>query len=79
MFDWQQLLVQLVGVGACFAWSFSTAALVFKLLNAMGSLRADPQHEQRGLDFTEHAEVAYPEFVQQSFYSKNNLESVDRY
>lgn len=79
LFDTQQMLVQILGVGACFVWSFGTAALVFKLLDVMGGLRADPQHEQRGLDFTEHAEVAYPEFVQQSFYSKNNLESVDRY
>jgi Amt family ammonium transporter len=78
MFDVQQMLVQLVGVGACFVWSFGVAAMVFKLLDVMGGLRADPQHEQRGLDFSEHSEVAYPEFMQQSFYTKNNLESVER-
>lgn len=78
LFNAQTMLVQVVGIGACFIWSFGSAAILFKLIDSFGGLRADPLHEQRGLDFTEHAEVAYPEFMQQSFYNKNNLEGVDR-
>lgn len=78
LFDPRVMVVQALGVGVCFVWSFSTSLLLFKSLDYLGSLRADSQHEQRGLDFTEHAEVAYPEFVQHSFYNKNNLESVER-
>jgi Amt family ammonium transporter len=78
LFDTQVLLVQALGVVTCFIWSFGTSLVLFKALSLANSLRADPQHEQRGLDFTEHAEVAYPEFVQHSFYNKNNLESVER-
>lgn len=78
LFDPRLLLVQALGVGSCFIWAFGSALVLFKALDLIGSLRADSQHEQRGLDFTEHAEVAYPEFVQQSFYNKNNLENVER-
>lgn len=79
LFNPKQLLIQATGVGACFVWTFGTAVLMFKCIHRLGALRADSLHEQRGLDFTEHAEVAYPEFVQQSFYTKNNLENVERY
>jgi ammonium transporter, Amt family len=78
LFNGWTMLVQFVGVSACFIWSFSAAILVYKLIDLFGALRADPLHEQRGLDFTEHAEIAYPEFMQQSFYTKINLEAVDR-
>ena len=30
----------------------------------LGGLRVSKQHEQRGLDYTEHAELSYPEFHQ---------------
>lgn len=78
MFDVQVILVQAVGVGACFIWSFGSALVLFKILDLLMGLRADAQHEQRGLDYTEHAEVAYPEFIQETFYSKNNLGGVER-
>jgi len=78
LFNIEVLLVQALGVGVCFIWSFATALLLFKALALFGGLRADPQHEQRGLDFTEHAEVAYPEFLQHSFYNKSTLEKVER-
>ena len=78
LFNINTLVIQLVGVLACFAWSFGAAFLAFKLIDLLYGLRADPLHEQRGLDFTEHAEVAYPEFNQSSFYTKQNLEGVER-
>lgn len=78
LFNVQIILVQAVGVGACFIWSFASAFITFKAIDLCFGLRTDAQHEQRGLDFSEHAEVAYPEFVQNSFYTKNNLEDVER-
>lgn len=74
----QTILVQAVGVGACFIWSFGTAFILFKGIDLVYGLRADALHEQRGLDFTEHAEVTYPEFMQQSFYTKANVDGVER-
>lgn len=78
MFSIDLIFIQVVGIGSCFLWAFGTSFLLFKGLSVLGVLRAEPLHEQRGLDFTEHAEVAYPEFVQHSFYNKGNLESVER-
>lgn len=78
LFDSYTMLIQLLGIGACFLWSFGAAFLLFKTLALIGSLRADPLHEQRGLDLTEHAEVAYPEFIQHSIYNKSNLENIER-
>lgn len=78
MFNFKIILTQAVGVGSCFIWSFGSALILFKLVDLVWGLRAESIHEQRGLDYTEHAEVAYPEFMQQTFYSKSNLEGVER-
>ncbi len=78
LFNLKTLAVQAIGVGACFAWSFGTALLLFKMIDWVMGLRADPLHEQRGLDFSEHAEVTYPEFMHQSFYTKANVDGVER-
>lgn len=56
------VMVQLTGIVACFAWAFSVAFLLFKLLDKFIGIRASTLHEQRGLDYTEHYEVGYPEF-----------------
>jgi Amt family ammonium transporter len=39
-----------------------TAFLFFKLLDNYLGVRASTLDEQRGLDYTEHYEVGYPEF-----------------
>lgn len=78
LFNTQTMLTQLIGVAACFGWSFGGALILFKIVDLIRGLRVDSIHEQRGLDYTEHAEVAYPEFIQQTFYSKSNLEGVKR-
>lgn len=78
LFDSRQLLIQAVGVGSCFIWAFGGSLVMFKLIDLTLGLRAPPLHEQRGLDYSEHAEVAYPEFMQQSFYTKANLSEVER-
>ena len=46
----------------CFAWAFPTAYVTFKVINFVFSIRVDSIDEQRGLDFTEHYEIGYPEF-----------------
>jgi len=78
LFNIATVLVQCMGVLACFIWSFGVALLAFKLIDSFIGLRTDPQNEQRGLDYTEHADVAYPEFIQDSAYTKQNLEAMER-
>ena len=62
LFDLSRMAVQLAGVLAAFIWSFFVAYLVYAFINYFSVLRATKQHEQRGLDYTEHNEVGYAEF-----------------
>lgn len=61
-FNVNALMIQLAGIVACFCWVFPMALLFFKLLDKLIGIRASTLHEQRGLDYSEHYEVAYPEF-----------------
>ena len=51
-----------MGALACFAWSFPVAYVAFKAIDRLFVLRAPTVNEQRGLDYTEHHEIGYPEF-----------------
>lgn len=63
IFNPQIIAVQLVGIAVCFVWGFGVAFSVFKVLDrVLGGLRVSKQHEQRGLDYSEHAELSHPEF-----------------
>jgi Amt family ammonium transporter len=62
LFSAERVLVQFIGIAFAFLWAFGTALLLYFLVQRTVGLRADPLHEQRGLDYTEHAEVGYPEF-----------------
>ncbi|MBL8328001.1 MAG: ammonium transporter [Rubrivivax sp.] len=62
MFDPQRVGVQLLGIVASFLWAFPLAWIFFKLIDRYSGARAPTLHEQRGLDYTEHHEIAYPEF-----------------
>ncbi len=62
LFDLGRIQIQLIGIGAAFLWSFPTALLTFWIVKKVFGLRAPTLHEQRGLDFTEHYEIGYPEF-----------------
>src|SRR5690606_31220221 len=62
MFNLARIGVQAIGIGAAFCWGFGTAFCCYFLIDKLIGLRANSLHEQRGLDFTEHAEIAYPEF-----------------
>jgi Amt family ammonium transporter len=54
--------VQLLGIGACFAWTFTAAFIMFKLIDKTIGLRVSPEEETEGLDSMEHAGNAYPDF-----------------
>jgi Amt family ammonium transporter len=56
------IMVQLVGIGACFVWTFCAALLMFKLISMTVGLRVSSEEEIEGLDHTEHAGIAYPDF-----------------
>ena len=65
LFNQGRIITQLIGIGACFAWAFPVALLTFSLVSILTSLRVSTTEEQRGLDFSEHHEVGYPEFQAQ--------------
>lgn len=62
LFDPARIGVQLLGIGAAFVWAFPLGWLIFRAIAALGLLRASVQDQQRGLDYSEHAEVGYSEF-----------------
>jgi Amt family ammonium transporter len=65
--------VQLLGAGVAFVWAFPLALMLYLLLAKTFGLRTSTQHEQRGLDFAEHAEVGYPEFNLAVTFDPNDL------
>lgn len=62
LFNLATIKVQLIGIGACFIWTFPLAFITFKTINFIVGLRVSSLDEQRGLDYTEHYELGYPEF-----------------
>ncbi|MFK8935363.1 ammonium transporter [Acinetobacter junii] len=74
LFDVNVMYVQIIGIFAAFIWGFGLALLVFKILDkVLGGLRVSQQHEQRGLDYTEHAELSYPEFQRDLTFDADNI------
>ena len=59
--------VQLVGIAACFLWTFPAAFIMFKLIDKTIGLRVSPEEEAEGLDFSEHGGNAYPDFEVSSY------------
>ena len=58
--------VQLIGIAACFAWTFPVALIMFKAIAKTVGLRVSPEEELEGLDLTEHGGEAYPDFGRSS-------------
>lgn len=54
--------VQVLGIGACFVWTFCTAFIMFKMIDKTVGLRVSPEEEAQGLDHGEHGGNAYPDF-----------------
>ena len=74
LFNMDLLFVQAVGVVAAAVWGFGASFIMFKILDkVLGGLRVSKQHEQRGLDYTEHAELSYPEFQQDVLADVDNI------
>jgi Amt family ammonium transporter len=59
--SFDQLSVQLLGVGAAFASVFTISFLVFFVIKATFGLRVKPEEERYGLDIVEHGMWGYPE------------------
>jgi Amt family ammonium transporter len=59
--------VQLLGIGACFVWTFGMAFIMFKLIEKTIGLRVSAEEELEGLDFFEHGGNAYPDFDVSSY------------
>ncbi|TWT61796.1 ammonium transporter [Rubinisphaera italica] len=55
-----QLITQLIGIGAFFAWSFGASLIIFLVIKVTVGLRVSEEEELRGLDITEHGMAAYP-------------------
>jgi Amt family ammonium transporter len=62
LFNIERCIVQLLGIGAALCWAFPVAYVVYKVIAKTIGLRASTMDEQRGLDYSEHYETAYPEF-----------------
>ena len=57
-----QFLAQLVGVVIIGGWTLTTTALIWYVFKATGQARVSAEHEQDGLDVSEHGVDTYPEF-----------------
>jgi Amt family ammonium transporter len=68
MFDPTHLLIQVLGILACFIWSFTIAFATFKIIDHLLGIRASTIAQQRGLDFAEHYEIGYPEFQKDALH-----------
>ncbi len=55
--------VQLLGIGACFVWTFGTAMVLFLVIHKTIGLRVSAEEEIEGLDGAEHGGNAYPDFA----------------
>jgi Amt family ammonium transporter len=58
----QHFIVQAIGVVAIAAWTVAATAVVWYVLKIIGQARVTPEHEQEGLDLSEHGVETYPEF-----------------
>ena len=59
--------VQILGIIACFVWTFCTAFVLFKVIDKTIGLRISPDEEGEGLDMSEHGGIAYPDFEVSSY------------
>jgi Amt family ammonium transporter len=74
LFNLSRVGVQALGVGVALVWGLGLGLIMYKLIDVSFGLKASRLHEQRGLDYTEHAEIGYPEFQKQMFDAKNLTE-----
>jgi Amt family ammonium transporter len=58
----EQVMKQLMGIGAVFAWAMVTGAILFLAIKFTIGLRVSEQEEREGLDLGEHGNEAYHGF-----------------
>ena len=79
LFSIERISVQMLGVMAIIIWSVMTSAVIYMAINTLIGLRVSNRVERRGLDYSEHYEVAYPEFVDVVTHNeKVSIDGVDR-
>ena len=59
-FSMAQVVTQLIGILAAFAWTFSMALVLFTAVDKLLKLRVSPEEELEGLDLVCHGANAYP-------------------
>ncbi|EFK07314.1 putative Ammonium transporter 1 member 1 [delta proteobacterium NaphS2] len=62
--------VQILGIVACFVWTFCTAFILFKIIDKTIGLRVSAEEEREGLDYSEHGGNAYPDFETSKYIQK---------
>ena len=55
----EQLIVQITGIAAVFAWTIATSFILFVILKKTVGLRVSEDEELKGLDITEHGSESY--------------------
>jgi len=55
-------IAQVVGVFMIGGWTITATAIIWYAFTLIGEARVTPQHEQEGLDVSEHGVETYPEF-----------------
>ena len=55
----EQIVKQLMAIGATFGWSFIGTLLILVIMKYTIGLRVDEQQEEEGLDMSQHGEEAY--------------------
>lgn len=64
LFNIQIITVQAIGIMAAFLWAFPCSLIMYLIIDKTIGLRTSTSNEQKGLDYTEHYEIGYPEFQQ---------------
>jgi Amt family ammonium transporter len=70
LFSLDQVIVQVLGIIAAFVWALPSALIMYFIIDKTIGLRVSSIDERRGLDFTEHYELGYPEFQDQLLHKK---------
>jgi Amt family ammonium transporter len=59
--SFHQLIAQIIGVAAAFAFVFTLSIITFFLIKKTYGMRVSPEEEDAGLDISEHGMYGYPE------------------
>ena len=54
-----QIIAQLIGIGATWAWAFVATAIILFVLKVTMGLKVSEEEEKIGLDIAQHDEPAY--------------------